>query len=204
MPRLLVSRLGCHMLRLRQGAQRALQPVAGSLAWPHVLTVRTSTEKFKSMGLNLEAGASCRFGGDGVNAAVINFGDCATCDTDEVMVMGWLARDVGVSAVGEVNSLNEVLVGEKFEETEDGGAPDAKAAPLGVGEEVGGGEVPLPTRDQGGEFATRPGKANPRLVKRLEQLSCHGGILAELRLSLNRRQGARNEARSATAGMIQA
>ena len=120
------------------------------------------------------------------------------------MVMGWLARDIGVSAVGEVNSLDEVPVGEEFEETEDGGAPDAEAALLGVGEEVSGGEVPLPPCDQGGEFAARPGKANPRLVKRLEQLSCHGGSLPELRLSLNRRQGARNEARSAAAGMIQA
>jgi hypothetical protein len=100
------------------------------------------------------------------------------------MVMRGLARDIGVSAVGEVNSLDEVLVGEEFEETEDGGAPDAEAALLSV--------------------AARPGKANPRLVKRLEQLSCHGGSLPELRLSLNRRQGARNEARSATAGMIQA
>jgi hypothetical protein len=106
------------------------------------------------------------------------------------MVMGWLARDIGVSAAGEVNSLDEVLVGEQFKETEDGGAPNAEAALLGVGEEVGGGEVPLPTCDEGGEFAARPGKANPRLVKRLEQLSHHGGSLPELRLSLNVRQGA--------------
>lgn len=119
------------------------------------------------------------------------------------MVMGGFARDVGVSTVGQINPLDEVLVGEEFEETEDGGAPDAKAALLGVGEEVSGGEVPLPPCDQGGEFAARPGEANPRLVKRLEQLSCHGGSLPELRLSLNKRQGARNEARSATAGMIQ-
>jgi len=119
------------------------------------------------------------------------------------MVMGWLARDIGVSAVGEVNSLDEVLVGEEFEKTEDGGAPDAEAALLGVGEEVGGGEVPLPTCDQGGELTARPGKAYPRLVKRLEQLSCHGGSLPEMRLSLIKRQGARNEARSASAGMIQ-
>jgi hypothetical protein len=110
------------------------------------------------------------------------------------MVMGWLARNIGVSAVGEVNSFDEVLVSEEFEETEDGGAPNAEAALLGVGEEVGGGEVPLPTRDQGGKLTAWPGKAYPRLVKRLEQLSCHGGILSELRLSLNRKLGGRNRA----------
>jgi len=44
----------------------------------------------------------------------------------------------------------------------------------------------------GGKLTAWPGKAYPRLVKRLEQLSCHGGILSELRLSLNRRLGGRN------------
>jgi hypothetical protein len=110
------------------------------------------------------------------------------------MVMGGLAWDVGVSTVGEVNSFDEVLIGEEFEKTEDGGAPNTEAPLLGVGEEVGGGEVPLPTRDQGGKLTAWPGKAYPRLVKRLEQLSCHGGILSELRLSLNRKLGGRNRA----------
>ena len=110
------------------------------------------------------------------------------------MVVRGLARDIGVAAVGEVNSLDEVLFGEEFEETEDGGAPNAEAALLGIGEEVGGREVSLPTCDQGGEFTARPGKAYPRLVKRLEQLSCHGGILSELRLSLNMSPGARSRA----------
>jgi hypothetical protein len=144
--------------------------------------------------LNLEARASGRLSGDGVNAAVIDLRDGTARDADQVMVMGGLARDVGVSTVREVNSLDEVLLGEKFEETEYGGAPNAEAALLGVGEEVGGGEVPLPTCDQGGEFTARSGKAYPRLVKRLEQLSCHGGILPELRLSLNKRLGARKQA----------
>ena len=120
------------------------------------------------------------------------------------MVMGWLARDIGVSAVGEINSLDEVLVGEEFEETEDGGASNTEAALLGVGEEVGGGEVTLAPCDEGGELAPRPGKAYPRLVKRLEQLSCHGDILSELRLSLNPLPRVRNQARRASAGMIHA
>jgi hypothetical protein len=145
--------------------------------------------------LNLEARASGRLSSDGVNAAVIDLRDCTARDADQVMVMRGLARDVGVSTVGEVNSFDEVLVGEEFEEAEDGGAPNTKAALLGVGEEVGGGEVPLPPRDQGGELTARSGKAYPRLIKRLEQLSCHRGILPELRLSLNRRLGGRNRAR---------
>ena len=116
------------------------------------------------MRLNFETGAPGRLGGDGVNAAVINLGDCAARDTDEVVVVRRLAWDVGVSAVWEINPLDEVLVGKEFEETEDGGASDAEAALLGVGEQIGGGEVPRSARDQGGEFTARPGKADPRLV----------------------------------------
>jgi len=115
-----------------------------------------------------------------------------------------LARDVGVSAVGEVNPLDEVLVSEQLEEAKDGGTPDAEAALLGVGEEVGGGEVPLPACDEGGELTARPGKANPRLIKRREQLSCHRGILAVLRLSLNTRRRRLIGRCWASAGMIQA
>jgi hypothetical protein len=143
--------------------------------------------------LNLEARASGRLSGDGVNAAVIDLRDCTARDTDQVMVMRWLARDVGVSTVGQVNSFDEVLLGEEFEKTEDGGAPNTEAALLGVGEEVGGGEVTLAPCDEGGKLTAWPGKAYPRLVKRLEQLSCHGGILSELRLSLNKRLGARKQ-----------
>jgi hypothetical protein len=89
-----------------------------------------------------------------------------------------------VSAVREVNSLNEALFGKQIEKAENGGATDAEAALLGVCEQIGGGEVSRAAGDQGGEFTTRPGKANPRLVKRLEQLPCHTAILSELRLSL--------------------
>jgi hypothetical protein len=134
------------------------------LARLHILAARASTEELKPMRLNFKARAPGGLGGDGVNAAVIDLGDCATQDADEVVVVRRLARDVGVSAVGEVNSLHEILVGEEFEETEDGGAPDTEAALFSVGEEVSGGEVPLPTRDQGGELTARPGETDPRLV----------------------------------------
>jgi hypothetical protein len=154
------------------------------------------------MRLNFEARAPGRLGGDGVDAAVIDLGDCATRDADEVVVVRWLARDVGVSAVWEINPLDEVLVGEEFEETEDGGAPDTKAALLGVGKEVGGGEVPFSPCDQGGELTARPGKADPRLVKRFKQLSCHGGSLPELRLGLNTRRQLLFRGCWASAGMI--
>jgi len=97
--------------------------------------------------LNFKARASGGLSSNGVNAAVINLGDCTARDADQVMVVGGFARDVGMSAVGQVNPLDEVLVGEEFKETEDGGAPNAEAALIGICNEVGGGEVPLPTRN---------------------------------------------------------
>jgi hypothetical protein len=154
------------------------------------------------MRLDFKARASGGFRSDGVDAAVIDLGDCTARDADQVMVVGWFARDVGMSAVGKVNPFNQVLVGEEFKETEDSGAPNAEAALIGICNEVGSGEVPLPARNEGGELPARPGKANPRLVKCLEQLSSHGGILPELRLGLNRRWGAPNRAHGASTGMI--
>ena len=144
--------------------------------------------------MNLEARASGRLSGDGVNAAVIDLRDCTARDADQVMVMGGLARDVGVSTAWQVNSFDEVLLGEEFEETEDGGASNTEAPLLGVGRGTSPPPTSSPTRDQGGKLTAWPGKAYPRLVKRLEQLSCHGGILSELRLSLNRKLGGRNRA----------
>jgi hypothetical protein len=149
------------------------------------LATWAATEELESMGLNLEARASSGLGGDGVNAAVVYLGDCTTRDADQVMVVGGFARDVGVSTVRQVNPLNKVLFSKEFEEAEDGGTPDTEVAILRIVEKVCGGEVPLPTRNEGGELTARPGQANPRLVKRLEQLLCHRGILPELRLSLN-------------------
>jgi hypothetical protein len=87
MLRPLVSRSSRHTLRSQQGAQRVTQPGAGSLARLHVLAARAATEEFKSMRLNFEARAPGRLGGDGVNAAVIDLGDCATRDADEVVVV---------------------------------------------------------------------------------------------------------------------
>jgi len=152
--------------------------------------------------LNFKARASGGFSSNGVNAAVINLRDCTARDAHQVMVVGGFARDVGMSAVGQVNPFNQILVGKEFKETEDGGAPNAEAALVSISNQVGGGEVPLPTRNKGGQFTPRPGKANPRLVKRFEQLTCHGGILPELRLSLNIRWGAPKRAHGASTGMI--
>jgi hypothetical protein len=80
------------------------------------------------------------------------------------MVVGRLAGNIGVSAIGQVYTLNKVLVGEEFKETEDSSSANTEAALLGIGEEIGGGEVSLAPCDQGGEFTPRPGKADPRLV----------------------------------------
>jgi hypothetical protein len=90
-----------------------------------------------------------------------------------------------MSAIGQINALNKVLVCKQFKESENGSSADAKVSLLCIGEKIRSGEVPVTPCDQGGKLSARPGEADPRLIKRLEQLLCHRGILSELRLSLN-------------------
>ena len=103
-------------------------------------------------------------------------------------MVGGFAWDVGMSAIGQVDPLNEALIGEEFKKAKDGRSPNAEVSLLGIGKEICGGEVPLSAGDERGELAPRPGEANPRLIKRLEHLPCHSAILSELRLSLNNRR----------------
>lgn len=161
-------------------------------------------KELESVRLDFEARASGRLSGDGGDATVINFRDSTAGNADQVMVMGGLTRDVSMSAVGKVNPLNKILVGEEFKEAEDGGAPNSKVAPVSICDQVCSGEVPLSPCNQSGELTTGPGKADPRLIKRFEQRTGHGGILPELRLSLNRRWGALHRAHRASTGMIRA
>ena len=67
-------------------------------------------------------------------------------------------------AVWQVNPLNESLFGEKVEEAKDRGAANAEASLTCVGDEVGGGEVPVALRNERGNLTARTGKADPRLV----------------------------------------
>jgi hypothetical protein len=128
--------------------------------------------------LDLKSRTSSGLSGYRLNAAVIDLRNCAARDTDEMVMMRWRAGDVGVSTIGEVNPLDEALVRKEFEEAEDGGASNPEAALFCVGEEIGGGEVPLSSRNQCGEHTAWPGEADPRLVKRFEQLWCHWLTLA--------------------------
>jgi hypothetical protein len=59
------------------------------------------------------------------------------------MVVGRLARNIGVSAIGEVDALNKVLVCKQFKESKNGGAADAKVSLLCIGEKIRSCEVPV-------------------------------------------------------------
>jgi len=78
--------------------------------------------------------------------------------------MGWLTRHVGVPAIWQVNALNESLLGEQVEEAEDGGATNAEASLVCVGDEVGRREVTTALCNECRNLTARTGKADPRLV----------------------------------------
>jgi hypothetical protein len=126
--------------------------------------VGAAAEQFEPVRFDGEAAATRGFGRHGINAAIIDLGDRSAGDTDKVVMVRWLAWDVGVPAVWQVNPLNEPLLGEKVEEAEDGGAANPQAALTCVGDQVGGGEVPVALRNERGNLTARTGKADPRLV----------------------------------------
>lgn len=55
---------------------------------------------------DLETRAARRFARDRFNPAVVHIGCGATVEADKMVVMGWLAWDVGVRSVGEVDPLH--------------------------------------------------------------------------------------------------
>jgi len=111
-----------------------------------------------------EAAATRGFGRHGINAAIVDLGDCSAGDTDKVVMVRRLARHVGVPAIWQVNALNEPLLGEKVEEAEDGGAANPEASLTCVGDEVGRREVTVALANERRNLTARTGKADPRLV----------------------------------------
>jgi len=126
--------------------------------------VWAAAEQFEPVRFNGEATATRGLGRHGVDAAIIDLGDCPAGHADQVVVMGWLTRHVGVPAIWQVNALNESLLGEQVEEAEDGGAANAKATLTRIGDEVGRREVAVALGNERRNLTARTGKADPRLV----------------------------------------
>jgi hypothetical protein len=114
--------------------------------------------------LNRKSGAPRRLCGHSVNPAVANIGGGAALKADEMVMMRWFARDVGVAPIRKVEALHKALLCKKFKETKDGGATDPKTAPLRIVQELCRGEVALSPSNQFGELAAWPGEAHPCLI----------------------------------------
>jgi hypothetical protein len=68
--------------------------------------------------LNMKPGAPRRLCGHSVNAAVTNIGGGAALKADEMVMMRWFARDVGVAPIRKVEALHKALLCKKFKETQ--------------------------------------------------------------------------------------
>jgi hypothetical protein len=134
--------------------------------------------------LNMKSGAPRRLRGHSVNAAVANIGGGAALKADEMVMMCWFARDVGVAAIRKVEALHKTLFCKKFKETKDGGATDPKPASLSIVQELCRREVALSLPNEFGELAAWPGKAHPCLIQRGQHLCRHGRTLPQMRLSI--------------------
>ena len=104
-----------------------------------------------------------------------------------MVVMCWLAWNVGVRSVREVNPLNEPLLAEELQESEDGCASDPHPSPTRILQEVRSGEVPLAALNERGELPAWAGQAHPCAIQRVEHLFCHTQSLPHMIPSINRR-----------------
>jgi hypothetical protein len=126
--------------------------------------VGAAAEQFEPVRFNGEATATRGLRRHGVDAAILYLCDCPTRHADQMVVMGWLARHVGMPAIWQVNALNESLLGEQVEEAEDRGPANAEASLTRIGDEVGRREVPVALGNERRNLTARTGKADPRLV----------------------------------------
>jgi hypothetical protein len=134
--------------------------------------------------LNMKPGAPRRLCGHSVNATVTYIGGGAALKADEMVMMRWFARDVGVAPIRKVEALHKTLLCKKFKETKDGGATDPKPASLSIVQELCRREVALSLLNQFSELAAWPGEAHPRLIQRGQHFCRHGRTLPQMRLSI--------------------
>ena len=135
---------------------------------------------------NLETGAARRFARDRFNPAVVHIGCGAAVEADKMVMVGWLAWDVGVRSVWEVNPLYQPLLAEELQESKDSCTSDPHPPPTGILQEVRSGEVPLAALNERGELPAGAGQAHPCTIQCVEHLFCHGPSLTHMIPSINR------------------
>ena len=117
------------------------------------------------MGLDLEPGCAADISGDGGHPAGFDLGRSGALRADHVMVVHRLALDVGMVAVGQVDPLDRVQLGEQLERPEDRGPAHVQPALAGIVDKVGSREVAVSAGDQAGHHAARLGQPVARPVK---------------------------------------
>jgi len=134
---------------------------------------------------DLETRAARRFARDRLNPAVTHIGCGATVEADKMVMVVWLAWDVGVRSVWEVDPLYQPLLAKELQESKDGCTSDPHPSPTGIFQEVRSGEVPLAALNERGELPAGAGQAYPCAIQSIEHLFCHGRTIAHMRHSLN-------------------
>lgn len=111
------------------------------------------------MGIDSEARALGDLAHDRAKAGVVDVPVPATDRADDMVVMDGLARDIRVIAARQVDTLDRPQFGQDVERPEDGGATDAQATRVRVGDKVGRGEVAIASSDQAHDRTPRGGDA---------------------------------------------
>ena len=112
--------------------------------------------------MELEPGAPGDLAGDASEPGVGDVHGSRTAHAHEVVMMGRAAADVGVGAIGQVESLEQSKPLEELERAEDGRPPDGCQGPFSagtIGDQIAGGERTLARGDELGHESTRLGQA---------------------------------------------
>ena len=116
-------------------------------------------------------------------ARVVDVSAAPAHGAHDVVVMDRLAGDVRVLAGRQVDALDGMQLGQDVERPEDRRPADAEPVGPGVGDEIGGGEVPVPVGDERRDRPPRAGQAIAGVVERARTAS--GAVMgATIALSL--------------------
>lgn len=147
--------------------------------------VGAAAEEFEPVLFDLETRTARRFARDRFNSTVVHIGCGATVEADKMVVMSWLAWDVGVRSVREVDPLHQPLFVEELQESKDCCASDPHSSPTRILQEVRSGEVSLAALNERGELPAGACQAHSSAIQCVEHFFCHGVSLSHMIPSIN-------------------
>ena len=153
--------------------------LAGHAGW-------AQAKQLESVGIHAVAGAPGNLADDVLEAPVTDLVRASATRTDDVVVVGALADDVGVFPRRQVEALHRAECLEDLERSEDGGSTDPETFRASLRDELRSREMPVPAGDQRGQRPSRLRQAVAGPIEGRDDRCCvHTPTVTQLRPRLN-------------------